>query len=464
MTSSPSGALDTSVIKSTVASTWTNKTIGCAVSISIGCWLICGDAQIACGQTDATDAAIAKIKKAENQFIAEIGIVQWSSKHLVGRYTNASIDDPGSIQLTGMKDSGLSHTIELDPKSGSYRYTWSGVIDWIDGPNEKFTIREIYAFDGTNAKQYTIGKEGTVSAIPDGTIGTGLIRPSLSDEFLKTHGVQSGVAFFSPFFFGKRLTQYLEYKRGRDEKVKIIVKGSKAEIVTSPPDERVAIGSDCRIIYDFALKGITQVSFVANNDAIVKDSIGKAWMRYDITWSKVSSHGIEVMLPTMIVSSTLTGKNANQFILEKFEIRLPHDPSRFDIVFPVGTRLTDEVNKKIYVVSNGIINEQEATRQFMQSHGLSYSPKDELRGSPEHSRRRRLYLIGAIASIVLLIIIISLRRFRRTRQLSVLLVALALSSGRTLAQSPDSEGTWHITSASGQRTSVRACLQMGFSL
>jgi|GEM_PF-4530955 hypothetical protein len=452
--------LDTSVIKLTITNIWTNKIFICVVSISIVCWLILGDVQSACGQTDAISEAIDKIKKAENQFIAEVGVVQWSSKHLVGKYTNVSLDDPGSsIQLTGMENSGLLHAVELDTKSGNYRCTFSGVINWIDGPKEKFTIREIYAFDGTSAKRYTVGEEGAVSAIPDGAIGSGLIRPSLSEEFLKTHGVQSGVAFFPPFFFGKRLTQYLEYKCSHSEKVEIKVKGPKVEIVTSPPDGYgyPPIGSDCHIIYDFALKGITQVSFIGNNDAIVKDLIGKTWMRYDIMWSKISSRGIETILPTMIVSSTLTGNNANQFILEKFEIRLPQGPSRFDIVFPIGTRLTDEINKKIYVVSKGIVNEQEATRQFMQAHGLIYSPKDELRSSPKYSRRRAFYLTSSIASVALLLTIIAVRRFRRIRRLSGLLVALALSSSRIMAQSLDSQGTWYITSPSGWRTSVTQC-------
>ena len=108
-------------------------------------------------------------------------------------------------------------------------------------------------------------------------------------------------------------------------------------------------------------------------------------------------------LPSQIATHNLIDQLVGRGDYNDYQINAPTDEKAYSYEFSVGTRLQDEIEKKSYVVSAGVVDEQAAIQEFIVS--------EKLRAVPSSSHSRYWWAaIGTFGVVITLFVGFWLRR------------------------------------------------------
>lgn len=377
---------------------------------------------------------------------ARIRSARWAPKTAAG---SVKATDPLEVIDPDRGDPRLYYKriVTLEPPSGRYRMDVESVTKWVDGDADTFAATESLSFDGTTERWYRRGQGGS-KIPPPSTPGLGTLGPEQRNEFLGRYGYLSGIGYFPPNQFNGLLSDFIEERASQKQPLEITPRPDGTWIVTTAPAER-ALWTDnsFRFCYD-PLRGLVQWGEWVGKPHLQSAWAGKTWKRQSVQWKE---HTPGIWVPQVVTFVNLIDRQGSMLTYSEIELNRPYDESVFRITFPIGTKLRDEVEKKSYTVSGGIVDEQEAVRQFMAEQAFF-----DRGTSVAWWQRWWVYgpagLVGAFLSAAAFI---ALRRRRRAAAVALVIVGVAGPPAR--AADPDEQGNWRVSHASGESYPISQC-------
>ncbi len=394
------------------------------------------------GEPVPLGTALDIIRQNESAQCASLMTASWTPHTVSGKVSGTSTSavitpDPQNPKLY------YRRSVTYEPSSGRYRMDVDSVTKWVDGDADTFAATETYTFDGRTERWYRRGQGGTViPALP--APGFGTVKPETRNGFLDSHGFLSGVGSFPPNNFNRRLSEFLQDASAAKHAVTVTALADGTWLIdTRPPEAALAGDSDFRICYS-PKGGLVQWAEWLGKPHLTTPWASKAWKRLSVQWQKLPS-GLSV--PGAVTTTNLLDQYATRITFSEVQAGVSADAAKFRIAFPIGTRLVDDVEKKSYTVSGGVVDEQEAVRQFMAAQAL-----DDRNGSAGWGGW--VYAVGTAALAGAAMILL---RIRRRSLLVALIAASALVPSRLTAAEPDADGNWRVSHADGESIPVSQC-------
>ena len=384
--------------------------------------------------------ALTVIKSFENAQIEKIKNAQWSIRITEGDIPkNGEIDD--LIPKIKNKNHFYENKVVFEPLSKRYRVDEEGVTKWIDGDGDNFAYVQQFSFDGATERSFRRGQGGII--IPKENLpANGLIRKEKGNDFLEGNGQINGIAYFPPFHFGMLFSDFIQNKINQKQKVEITNNGGIWIILTTPQQASLASDSDFRIAYD-TKSGLVLWAEWVGKQSLEPNLAGKVWKRHLVKWKQIVP---DTWVPERYTQCNLINGTGTRFDFMEISINKNLKDEVFRISFPIGTRLRDEIEKKSYVVSNGIVDEQEAIRQFMAEQAIY---------DTQNSGKNFNYWWIVLASCLIGIICLGLF-FKRKKSLLASSFILILF-GKSFSAEPDNLGNWRVKPSSGESYSISQC-------
>lgn len=397
------------------------------------------------------DQALNVIRIHESNFITRVKNAQWSIKYIDGIIPN--LENPSEI-IDKKRDPKLFHNniAYFIPENDFYRVDSKFVTRWIKGADDYLAGTINLSYDGKSERRFDRAQAGTQLPTPNSPVfGLGIIRHGNRVRFLDKEGSASGISYFPPNHFNRRFSEFLEERLAEKSPVNISSQADGTWLISTAPFQPALRGND-----DFQIRYDPRRGLVLGADWIGKTSLrtkwaGKVWKKHFVDWRDL---GQGIWVPASFTQSNLIDAMGSRWEYTNLKINQPIDEAVFRITFPVGTRLTDEIEKKEYTVSKGVIDEQEAIRSFMRGEKI----REEFNKKKEKPWWQNTWLFGSLGGICFLVILVFFwRRIRLGSAGVATLLILVAGQSQTLAIEPDEQGSWRIQHPGGDSFTISQC-------
>src|SRR5262249_40791151 len=239
----------------------------------------------------------------------------------------------------------FNHNVHFEPATGRYRYEIGAVMRCVDGIDPYEPAVEIRCLDGRIERYYKRGQAGT--KVPGLDVpGVGVIRLERKNGFLDQGGLVSGIGYFQPNHFSRRFSEFLEERTSRRLNVDRNQDGTWM-ITTTTPQEVHSADSYFPIGYDPVRCLVVWAEWVGNENA-QSPWAGKPWKRHVVKWKELKEG---LWVPSTISQVNVIDRTISRGEFQDVQVNEHLDESTYSFSYPVSTRMTDEVEKTIYVVS-----------------------------------------------------------------------------------------------------------------
>src|SRR5262249_52758210 len=276
--------------------------------------------------------------------------------------------------------------------------------------------------------------------------GVGVIRLERKNGFLDQGGLVSGIGYFQPNHFSRRFSEFLEERTSRRLNVDRNQDGTWM-ITTTTPQEVHSADSYFPIGYDPVRCLVVWAEWVGNENA-QSPWAGKPWKRHVVKWKELKEG---LWVPSTISQVNVIDRTISRGEFQDVQVNEHLDESTYSFSYPVSTRMTDEVEKTIYVVSTGVIDEQQAVRDFMDCEALR-----DAAGATGARRWLTYSLVGA-AIIAAATILALIWRRRALKKVLGLVLCSVLASHHAAASEPDRNGTWRVSHGQSESIAIAQC-------
>ncbi|MBM4068357.1 MAG: hypothetical protein FJ271_05365 [Planctomycetes bacterium] len=275
-------------------------------------------------------------------------------------------------------------SVVFEPTSGRYRFDLDSVYQWTNGHAPYIAARELHAFDGAEARQWYRKKPGT--ELPGGKDHPGLAEIGAQPENIVDN--RSGISYFPPYIDGRRVSICIREALKRNEAVSIEEDADGLWRIRLPDP-------GLQHYTDPVIRGVYEIQFdpakgLAIGSTSANGKVPKAYYRVKIELQDV---GENTWVPSAVHQTLLIPKRVMIAEYRNVKLNAPVSADQFRPELPPGTRVTDHVQEKMYVVGQPIENEHKN----------------------EHSGGNALWTVVAIVAIVVLIAGLWILRKKRRR-------------------------------------------------
>jgi hypothetical protein len=392
------------------------------------------------------DQAIAIIKTLESQQESQIRNAQWKMQGFSGYVDDKK--NPDRIRPDKVDPKVyFKRTVWYEPPTGRYRMEEENVMEWVDSFDQYEASVQVNTFDGKTERWYKRGQGGV--KVPGLDIpGLGRIRLEKGNEFLERYGLWSGIGYFPPNHFDKRFSEFLNERLMKKNPVQVEAdKDGTWTITTTTPEAVLSSSTVYRIGYD-SRRGLVLWAEWAGNENAKPEWVGKVWQRQTMKWKEFEKG---IWTPDQIKQVNLISGRASRWTYLDTRINQETNDSLYTFTFPVSTRLTDEIEKKIYVVSNGVIDEQKAIQEFMRAESLRDGDQ------PSIWRSWWMYSMILVGILGLGAVGAFVWHRKRVRNTSMILLVCFWSAQAASAAELDRKGNWRVSHAEGESYAISQC-------
>lgn len=207
-----------------------------------------------------------------------------------------------------------------------------------------------------------------------------------------------------------------------------------------------------KFFYDYRHGHVTRVEWGGCEECLGKTVQSDNWL---VDRFIESTYGSNWLVPDSVIyvthadfvkiSDSLTGYSARKvFFTNQSVEETPMPDEAYFVDFSPGAKITDYIRKRTYVVGDGVVNDSEAAKRFMDENGLVSD------GSIPSSNVLRVILFASL-------LIVSLIVAFRWRNRNVKTLALFVALGSIFCMAPTSLGA---NSGDWQKPEVRQCGQL----
>ncbi|GEM_PF-3992862 len=389
------------------------------------------------------DQALPIIEALQNR----IRVAQWTAEGIDGRIRDFNdLDSIENPQRDGNHYAKWKVTFE--PQSGRYRVDYEYVSGWSGGSAPHIAGVMSYSMDGLTERKYHRSLPGMKVPSPkEGYQDAQVVHPR-ANAFINDRGFQTGMGYFPPYFANRRLSEFLR-ERVKQKKPLTIEEDERGQwqIETTPPEAIFEAASRFRINYDPGRGIVLDAEWIGKPDAPNLDAAGKVWQREVLKWTKADGN---LWVPQAFYRVNLLDRGASRINYRDMRVNPKLDDLVFRVNFPPGTKVMDEVAKKIYQVGTGVVDEQAAIKEFMEWEKLRDSQASAGRG----------YLLWTILGGGLVLIVAVFVFFRRKRKAAIKVVALLLVAwlaSKATAYDLDADGNWTVSHGKGETVRISQC-------
>lgn len=281
---------------------------------------------------------------------------EWKVDNRRGRAKDSS--DLRSIEFGPEFEKGW---VVFEPISGRYRLDLESVLAWSGGLAPYIGVREIYTYDGENAREFKRDAPGEKLPGPGGHPGRGHIQKGTTDSAMKW-GRSAGTGYFPPYFNSIKLSEFLRTKQAAKDTVQIMEdKHGIWHITCKDPDIPAPGRGIMQIDYDPGKGGVVVGARRSDPESSAE------WHRTQIELQKIQN---EFWIPKAVHCVRLLDKVVDRIVYSDVKINQPIQQSVFTQEFPIGAVVTDHVQKTIYKAGAKITDEQAAIKSYMKAQGL----------------------------------------------------------------------------------------------
>jgi hypothetical protein len=336
----------------------------------------------------------------------------------------------------------------FEPPSGRYRVDIEYVAPWADGDDDYAAGYDSYSFDGESQRHFAKSQGGEklpgADVRGDGVIGRENPLLFVDQDFGR-------IGYFPPNHFGLRFSSFLQQRIDSKAEFSAEARADGIWVITTTPPPHFALeqDDDFRIGYD-PIRGLVVWAEAFGKARLRNQWAGKLWRRHSIKWREIEK---DTWVPESYEWTNLVGRRATRIEYVDLKINQAINEKEFTIQFPVGTRVVDEIEKKMYTVSAGVIDEQQAIRDFMEHERLREraAPKSFWQKWKWHALS-----IGVLAAMLFLCLIAWRRRAARTAAVATILAVSFAAPGAHSAE-PDQDGSWRVSHAKGDSFAISQC-------
>jgi hypothetical protein len=259
----------------------------------------------------------------------------------------AFLEKSNDVESAKRTEVGAKGEIVFEPISGRYRADIQAVSRWYDGTDPFFATLARVSFDGELDWVCETGRPGREPPLHGVYPRAGKIVKHTSDEALEHWGWSTGISYFSPYFLGRRFSEYLEerYTKGKLFSVTDVGGGVwNIHLIDEVGPAKVEF--DLYIDYDFD-KGVVVTSALWGG---AKPQT--AWKEMRIAFQNVQGRWV----PRRNDCILLLQKPQLLWCVIYHDVELDQrcDARNFQIEFPKGTDVADYTRKKFYTVGSGV--------------------------------------------------------------------------------------------------------------
>lgn len=401
------------------------------------------------------EQAIEVVRAHEANFLARVRCARWNKKGYDGDILN--IDDPTQIRFDHDPKLWNRTKIVFEPGTGRYRYDCEGVFRWhrpdhdLDYVSKKFTLTN----DGRAEREYEEGQPGTVFP-PSKPHKDGNIAHTDFDRAMQLHG-PGGMGWFPPYIWNVRFSKFLEDRAAKRKLFKIESQSDGTWIINTTPLDPYLPEDQCdaNLCYD-PKRGVVLWEELRGTPKIrVKAWEGKVWQRMVVIWQKIEN---DLWVPTRFDLFHLSASRIARIEYHDLEINPRVDEKTFTIEFPIGTQVVDKIERKTYKITGGVIDEQKAIRDFIESENLAVQFEEVVKQSNRTIWDRWRYPATAAGVLAVILTGVAVWRLRRSRKLMVIIAITLVSLGGTIqGAEPDRDGTWKVLHVTSEGQGISQC-------
>lgn len=406
----------------------------------------------------ATDRAIAAdtvidpekllevVRAHERTFETRVRSARWSGSHVRGELFDRQ--DLARFRLVRDPIESAKWTITFEPPTGRYRMDIQQVTRWHKGLEDYAGVVRSYSSDGKTRRRLQTSRGGT--ELPSSSSpGTGRIEHPDMDHFLRSEGGGTGLGNFPPHFMNRRFSTFLEERIVTKERFYTVQQADGIWRIETNGDPGFAAGEseDAYIVYD-PIRGLPLAQEIYGKLSLNGEWAGKLLRTRRIIW-KEKEKGL--WLPEHSDVINVFDRRISRTSYHDIRINETIDESQFALQFPIGTLVVDEVEKKMYTVSGGVVDEQSAIRAFIQHEKLNAPRK------PSFWRTWRIYLISAAVLLGLALAGGGAWFWRRRHAAIAALLLVLFACTAASGAEPDKDGGWRVSHGKGESFAISQC-------
>jgi hypothetical protein len=249
-------------------------------------------------------------------------------------------------------------TVKIGFTGGRFYFEAKSLSPWVNGTHPFYTNYQKVAFDGEVFKNYEVGRPGVEPPKP-GATGTGVRSKGRQERTYEVVGTSLGVGCFPPFTFPRleRLSVFLQRLNKEQKPVRVTEDQAGLWQIAVHDDN----GFDLVLDYEPSKGGaISRYAWYTSGSKEPFRVINIELKKYaDDFWG-----------PYKVYDVLRYNKMLTKVVYENVKIDQQLERKDFDFDFPPNTMLTDHIERKIYRVGAGPINDQEAIKNYMKANDL----------------------------------------------------------------------------------------------